>query len=195
MMPLPRPLITAMALSMLSAAALAGQTVAVRSLHQFPVSLSLAWPGPTPPMVDDASLGFSLGYLYELDRHVLIGAAGTWSKASMERTDTTAMDLTTYQMLAVVRLRLLRFGWSPYLDLEGGMAFYAPDDADAAPDDPWLSTPRLTYGIRVGAMVPLSSRLDLDVAIRYGATPLRVETTTRAVHVGFVYHLPGTVQH
>lgn len=144
------------------------------------------------------TLDLSLGYLFAVNRNVQIGAVGHWmpfmnnvTSAPIDPADGDSFvidnvghtnSLTVLQMMAQVRLRPIKHGFSPYLDLEGGMCYVSHVD---------VVLPCLAAA--VGVQIPISERVDIDVRVRTSWAPkANAEVLITAFHVGFVYALPRT---
>lgn len=163
--------------------------------HTFPVSLSYGSPSGTASDLVDAKpgIGLSLGYAYALDRNVAIGALGTWMRTGVQAVPDD--DLSTYQLMASIRYRLFKHDWTPYIQVEGGMAFtestlqaeFAPPRRTAQSLLSDLGSVTAAYAARLGVYVPLGDRFDIDVHGRYSHTDLNGGLQHIALHVGLVY--------
>lgn len=98
-----------------------------------------------------------------------------------EVTDSTpAAKTTVLQMTALVRLRMFKHDFTPYLDLEAGMCYLS-----------YLDKVRPSLAGALGLQIPVSDRLDIDVRFRTSWAPSKNdELLIGALHVGVVYGLP-----
>lgn len=156
--------------------------------HEVPISISYGRALNTLATALDASGGFgiSLGYRYLLNRNVAIGLTGVVERASISVPSSNVLSF--YHMLATLRYRPFKHGWSPYMQLEGG---FAVSDADAI-DDALRSAMSdvgstvLSYGARVGTTFPISAKVDIDVHARMGLTATAKPCTLLGLHAGIV---------
>jgi hypothetical protein len=163
--------------------------------HVFPISLSFGVPSGSAATAVDATpgIGLSLGYAYAIDRQIGIGALGTWMRTGVRAVPDN--DLSTYQLMASVRYRLFKHDWTPYVQVEGGLALtesltqatLAPPQPSAATLLPDLGSVTAAYGARLGVYIPMGDRFDIDVHGRWSHTDLNGGLQHIALHVGLVY--------
>ncbi|MBU3741983.1 MAG: hypothetical protein FGM24_06810 [Candidatus Kapabacteria bacterium] len=156
--------------------------------HEVPISISYGVASNTLATTLDASGGFgiSLGYRYLLNRNFAIGLTGVVERASITKPSGNVLSL--YHMLATIRYRPLKHGWSPYVQVEGGLVL---PDADATSDAlraamADVGSSVLSYGARLGATFPVSARVDVDVHARLGLTATENPLTMLGLHAGIV---------
>lgn len=141
-------------------------------------------------------IGFAIGYEVQLDRHHWrIGARGTWMQSALGRglagSDFSNYMTTYYQLLATVRFRAFKHGWTPYAQGEGGLGFLTLSElVNNMPirlDE--VSAVRGSYGASLGVMIPLSDALDIDVSGRYTFAAIDDGYALLGVHAGVSYAL------
>ncbi|MBK7031758.1 MAG: outer membrane beta-barrel protein [Ignavibacteria bacterium] len=139
-------------------------------------------------------LGFNLGYQFALDRNWRVGAKGTWMWSPMsenENGDFSEYSATYYQILATVTWRAIKHGWTPYVTVEGGLGFLTLDvmvgNVPVAIDG--ASAVRGSAGGLVGVLIPLSDKLDVDMAGRYNYAFSENGYSVAGASVGVVYQL------
>lgn len=121
---------------------------------------------------------YDLRYLWSVSRSLALGIGGSWMNSSAGNglgTDTLSGDVSITQMTVTATWRPLKHGLSPLLGIEGGFGYLIPTDELAAL--PVLSsTLGACYGAHVGAVGPISERVDLQLTGRWmrlaTATPL-----------------------
>ncbi len=190
-----KTLITTMALA--ASLLLASSTATARTPTSFlPLSLSYAWPGGglSDDVAPDPALGFSLGYRYGTDRHFHISARATWMRMTLGTVDTidyTGFGLTHIGLLGGVQYRFLKHGWSPYVEGEVGMGIMFADKevANIPQRIDELTEVKFSYAGVVGVLIPLSERVNLDLAGRYQITFVSGNFTSMAAHAGIQYAL------
>lgn len=166
-----------------------------RTPHNFvPVSLSYSFPGGglSDSVGAKSALGFSLGYRFESSKHVRIGARGTWTRLNLGVVDTADFSnygLTHVGIMASVQYRFIKHGWSPYVEIEGGMGMLFADEliANQPRRIDGLSDVKLSAGGVFGVLIPLGPVVDVDISGRYQSTFVENGFTTLAAHVGIVY--------
>jgi len=172
-------------------------TVRANNPHNF-VYGSLSWNFPAGPITEDlplkSAIGFSLGYKFAADRHWRFGAKGTWTQMGMGTVDTTDFTDYTFTHVGITangQLRFNKHGWTPYVEGEAGMGLaFASIKVSQVPqriDD--LSEVRLSVAGMVGVLIPVSERLDVDVAGRYQTTFMTQRFDTIGAHLGLVFTL------
>ena len=133
------------------------------------------------------TVGLSLGYLFAPNRTIQIGASGSWmhfsSSVQFDLTDSAEVpetETTALQMMAIARLRLLKHGFTPYIDLEAGMCYLTHSEQ---------ARPCLAGA--VGFQTPVSDVVDIDLKFRTSWAPMaNEELLIYGVHLGMVYALP-----
>ncbi len=177
--------------------ALGSTNVAAQAERSYlPLSLSYMFPGGS---LDDSidvqpGLGFAIGYQYAPDRHWRIGAKGTWMWSKLGVVDTadySAYAATFYQILATVQWRAFKHGWSPYIQVEGGLGFMNLDEmiGNMPVKIPGASAVRGSVGALLGVLIPLSNQLDIDVSGRWNYSFIADGYTLTGVNAGVVYSL------
>ena len=165
--------------------------------HNF-IPGSLSYNLPFGPMADafdvKPAIGFALGYKFAANRHMRYGARGTWTQMRLGTVDTadyTEYSLTHVGILANAQFRLNKHGWTPYIEGEAGMGLvFASIDVAKVPqkvDD--LSEVKISVGGLLGVLIPLGTKVDLDIAGRYQTTFLSQRFDTFGAHVGIVFAL------
>lgn len=120
----------------------------------------------------------ALGYLFAPNRSMLFGAAGHWMHFSGKFNPDSSTTLL--QMTAVLRLKLLKHGTTPYLDLEGGMTYVTH-----------LEEVRPCLAASIGLRKQLEDNLDIDFRGRFSWSPaVNNEILTYGLMVGITYALP-----
>lgn len=133
------------------------------------------------------TVGLSIGYLFAPSRTLLIGASGSWmhfsSDVQFDLTDSAGVpdtETTALQMMALARLRLLKHGLTPYIDLEAGMCYLSHADQT-----------RPCFASAIGLQIPVSDVVDIDLRFRTSWAPMaNDELLIHGVHAGLVYALP-----
>lgn len=166
--------------------------------HLFiPVSLGIHYPqGPFPNLTGaQRGFGFSLGFEFTADRHLFYGAHGTWTRLGLGRADTadySSFGLTNVGLIASVKLKLFKHGWSPYTRLDAGMGFLTAENAGTSISQriSGLGTVKTSLGASAGVQIPLSDAFDLDVSARYSTTFTSPILGLLSANVGMVYTIP-----
>jgi len=172
-------------------------TAAARTPTSFlPVSLSYAWPGGglSDDVAPNPALGFSLGYRYGTSRHLHLSARATWMRMTLGTVDTidyTGFGLTHIGLLGGVQYRFLKHGVSPYVEGEVGMGIMFADKevANIPQRIDELTEVKVSVAGVVGLLIPISERVNLDVAGRYQITYVSGNFTSIAAHAGIQYAL------
>lgn len=156
--------------------------------HIIPVSIAAVHPWGDVATALNAStgLGLSLGYSYAVTRTLGLGAAGVWSRSSIAD---TGKGLSTYHLLATIRLRMLKHGTSPYLQIEGGFGITDVDEQRDAVRRlvPELGTATASAGIRAGVVIRMSPHIDVDIHGRYAHTFMQGGLSQLGLHAGITY--------
>jgi len=140
------------------------------------------WTVPDGKLSTDLRLApgphLALGYLFAPNRTLMFGASGHWMHFSAKAND--EVETTILQMTALVRLKLLKHGTTPYLDLEGGMTFVTH-----------IEEVRPCFASSLGLRIPLEDNLDIDFRGRLSWSPAaNNEILTYGMMVGIAYALP-----
>lgn len=119
--------------------------------------------GRLPDSADfHSSTAYSIGYQWSPSRSVSFGMVGTYLPASV----TSGSAASVFGMSALTNYRLIKHGFTPYVGAEVGFSYLTVADSLASNA---AMKPNLSYAVSVsaGLLIPLSDRVEVDVAGRY----------------------------
>jgi hypothetical protein len=165
------------------------------------VNFSLSGVAPTGPVAralgadKKLNLGFTLGYLGEIDHHLSVGAGASYSRTPLGIADTndfSAYALDVYQLELKARWRFIKHGFSPFVGIDAGASILliSTEIGGVQQKVDGLGEVRPMTAARAGVLIPVSDAVNLDVHARYSWTFVDKGYGTAAVHVGFTYEMP-----
>jgi len=105
--------------------------------------------------------------------------------------DYSSFGLTNVGLIASIKYRFAKHGWSPYVRIDGGMGYVFEDKTlDNNLKIEGLTAVKINLGASAGVEIPLSDRLNLDIYARYSTTYITPVLQSLSGHLGIVYVLP-----